>query len=211
MVLFSFKLQFSLFSLLIYSRIRGYFIKYSRIFHHVSADILLNIHGYASFSVLKTCFSGKHFENTEIRPNDSIFVFVEATLPENGGNLPVTITDYLDFETNGVTKTVVLSANGQDVDRRRGQVVDVDTRLVADKPYQIFDSLVVAEGATLTLDPGVTLYFHDGAKDEYLKGMVVSTWSPMCRGVWFGTDNLKLLGDAFKDFAEAKKKFYPND
>ena len=108
-------------------------------------------------------FSGKHFENTEIRPNDSIFVFVEATLPENGGNLPVTITDYLDFETNGVTKTVVLSANGQDVDRRRGQVVDVDTRLVADKPYQIFDSLVVAEGATLTLDPGVTLYFHDGA------------------------------------------------
>lgn len=54
-------------------------------------------------------------------------------------------------------------------------------------------------------------YFHDGAKDEYLKGMVVSTWSPMCRGVWFGTDNLKLLGDAFKDFAEAKKKFYPND
>ena len=30
-------------------RIRGYFIKYSRIFHHVSTDISLRIRGYASF------------------------------------------------------------------------------------------------------------------------------------------------------------------
>ena len=30
-------------------RIRGYLIKYPRIFHHVSMDISLRIHGYASF------------------------------------------------------------------------------------------------------------------------------------------------------------------
>ena len=30
-------------------------------FHYASADISLNIHGYASFCVLKTCFSGKYF------------------------------------------------------------------------------------------------------------------------------------------------------
>lgn len=118
-------------------------------------------------------FSAKNFVDTEIRPNDSIFVFVEATLPENGVNIPVTIEGHLDFVTNGVTSTVVLRADGQDVDRRRGQVIDADTHFTADKPYQIFDSLVVAEGATLTLDAGSTLYFHDGAALK-VKGRLVS-------------------------------------
>ena len=40
---------FSLFGLSNSLRIRGYFIKYSRIFHHVSMDISLRIRGYASF------------------------------------------------------------------------------------------------------------------------------------------------------------------
>ena len=42
-------LLFSLFGLPNSLRIRGYFIKYPRIFHHVSMDISLRIHGYASF------------------------------------------------------------------------------------------------------------------------------------------------------------------
>ena len=42
-------LLFFLFGLSDCLRIRGYFIKYPRIFHHVSMDISLRIHGYASF------------------------------------------------------------------------------------------------------------------------------------------------------------------
>lgn len=108
-------------------------------------------------------FMGKTFSNVEIRPNDSIFVFVEATLPPNGDIVPITIKDHLDFLTNGVTSTVVLSANGQDVDRRRGEVIAIDTQWKAGKPYQIYDSLVVAPGARLTIEEGATLYFHDNA------------------------------------------------
>ncbi len=33
-------------------------------------------------------FSGKSFDNVEIRANDSIIVVVETTLPANGGTLP---------------------------------------------------------------------------------------------------------------------------
>lgn len=108
-------------------------------------------------------FSGKEFHDVEIRPNDSIFVFVEATLPENSAPVLTDVTSHLDFTTNGVTNSVVLLARGQDVDRRRGYVVETDERWDATYPYQIFDSLVVAEDATLTIDPGVTLHFHDGA------------------------------------------------
>ena len=150
------------------------FIVYNRYDKVMSiSDISLRNGDLGIFRLNVDGFSSKRFSNTEIRPNDSIFVFVEATLPENGGNLPVAIVDHLDFVTNGVTRSVVLRADGQDVDRRRGQVITADTRFAAGKPYQIFDSLVVAEGATLTLDPGVTLYFHDGASLE-VKGRLIS-------------------------------------
>ncbi|MBQ4344688.1 MAG: hypothetical protein IJC40_02135 [Muribaculaceae bacterium] len=106
---------------------------------------------------------GVTFNNVEIRPNDSIFVFVEATLPQNGSALPVNLKRHIDFITNGVAQTVVLSIDGQDVERRTGIVIDRDTRWNANLPYQVFDSLIVAKGATLTLDAGVTLHFHDKA------------------------------------------------
>lgn len=120
-------------------------------------------------------FSGSTFHNVEIRPNDSIYVFVEATLPEQGGSsLPIEITDQLQVTTNGVTQTVVIAADGQDVDRRTGFVIDRDTHWTALLPYQIFDSLVVNPGVTLTLDPGVTLYFHDKA-EMLIRGTLISS------------------------------------
>lgn len=107
--------------------------------------------------------SGETFSNIEVRPNDSIFVFVEATLPVNDADMPVEVRRHLDFTVNGVVSTVVISVEGQDVRRLRGETLTADTRLDAARPYQIFDSLVVAEGATLTLAPGTRLHFHDKA------------------------------------------------
>ena len=54
-------LLFFLFGLSNSLRIRGYLIKYPRIFHHVSVDISLRIHGYAKFllclrGLLVVCF-----------------------------------------------------------------------------------------------------------------------------------------------------------
>lgn len=107
--------------------------------------------------------SGTSFNNVEIRPGDSIFVFVAATLPSNVSARPVKVEDNVMFVTNGVTSEVVLSAYGQDVKRYYGLVVDESQQWDADYPVQVFDSLVVAEGVTLTLAAGSHLYFHDGA------------------------------------------------
>lgn len=108
-------------------------------------------------------FSGSDFSNIEIRAKDSIYVFVEATLTENNADLPVVVNADIEFVTNGVTSKVVVDAVGQDVERLRAVTIDKDTHFTAAKPYQIFDSLVVAEGVTLTLDPGASLCFHDKA------------------------------------------------
>lgn len=135
--------------------------------------------------------SGTSFSDIEIRPNDSIFVFVAATLPEAGAPQPAETTQYLDFVTNGQTRSVVLQAFGQDVDRRRAMVVDTDTRLAAGLPYQIFDSLVVAPGATLTLEAGVKLHFHDSSVLK-VRGTLVTEGTPEAPVEMMGdrTDNV---------------------
>lgn len=106
--------------------------------------------------------SGETFENVEIRPNDSIFVFVEATLPETEGDTTHIEAD-INFNTNGVTNSVLLTATGVNVIRHRGTTITADTRFTAEKPYIVFDSLVVAPEATLTIEPGANIYFHDKA------------------------------------------------
>jgi hypothetical protein len=108
--------------------------------------------------------SGTEFSDVEIRANDSIYVMVEATLPANNRDVPVSVDAVIRFTTNGVTQQVVVNADGQDVERLHALTVSSDTRFSGTKPYQIFDSLVVAKDCTLTIPAGGTLYFHDGAQ-----------------------------------------------
>lgn len=108
--------------------------------------------------------SGREFNNVEIRPNDSIYVFVDACLDVQNSALPLTVEETIEFETNGKVQQVVITADGQDVERLHGHTIDVNTDWSDGMPRQIFDSLVVAEGAKLTIGPGMKLYFHSGAQ-----------------------------------------------
>lgn len=127
------------------------------------SDIHLEGDNAEAFHINVDGAAGDSFGGIEIRAKDSIFVMVEALLPEIGQNAPKDIDANLCFTVNGVRSTVVLNATGQDVHRLHAVTYDSDARLAAGRPYQIYDSLVVAEGATLTLDAGADLRFHDGA------------------------------------------------
>lgn len=108
--------------------------------------------------------SGRQFSNIEIRPNDSIFVFVEATLAENGKDTPVDVLAHIDFRVNGVTSSMPVKATGQDVVRLRGDVrFSGNAVMDSPKPYLINDSIVIEEGATLTLPAGARLLMHNDA------------------------------------------------
>ena len=101
----------------------------------------------------------------EIRAKDSIFIFVEATLPENNINKSVDILSHIEFLTNGVITKMPVKATGRDAVRLKGDVRYADdTRLSAEKPYHVYDSLVVEQGATLTIPEGTELYFLDDAR-----------------------------------------------
>ncbi len=129
--------------------------------------------------------SGHAFENVEIRANDSIFVFVECKIDENNDTRPFRVEGMMDFVTNGVTQTVTLEAYGQNVRRLRGVTLDSDAEFTDEMPYVVFDTLRVAEGATLTLKPGTRLLFHDKAMlqvDGRLLALGEEGWTVALRG-----------------------------
>ncbi len=124
------------------------------------SDVRLRDGSYFRINVDGT--SGSTFSNIEIRPNDSIYVFVEATLPRTAA-ATADITDYIDVTVNGVTQSVVVTAHALNVTRLNRATISENTTFTADLPYVISDTLRVAQGTTLTLAEGTTLYFHDKA------------------------------------------------
>lgn len=119
--------------------------------------------GDAHFQINVDGQSGTSFSNVEIRGEDSIYVFVECLLPETAQKEPYLMEDELEFVTNGNRQSVLLEAYGQNVKRLKGLKVSSDLTLTADLPYVISDSMVVEKGATLTVEPGAKLLFHDKA------------------------------------------------
>ena len=117
---------------------------------------------------------GDSFSNVEIRGNDSIYIFIEAKIDEMGQNEPTLVEDMLEFETNGVNQSVLLTAWGQDVIRLSGDTIARNRRFTADKPYLIYDTVFIGERATLTIDPGATLLFHDKAAMRCAGRMLVN-------------------------------------
>ncbi len=107
--------------------------------------------------------SGEEFSNVEVRGEDSIYVFVEARVDVNSSTTPFDVFDYLRFVTNGVEQTVVVRAAGQNANTVSNLHITENTTLSDPRPYRVMDSLVVEEGATLTIPAGKTIYFHDKA------------------------------------------------
>lgn len=100
----------------------------------------------------------------ERRKGDSLRIFVELTPEAYDRDEPVEVSARLIFTlANGMRQSVVLTAFSQNVNVMRNIHVMRDSILASGRPYLIYDSLTVAEGATLTLQAGAMLYFHSNA------------------------------------------------
>jgi hypothetical protein len=100
----------------------------------------------------------------EIRGNDSIVIFVQVYLNQVNSNTPFIVSDQLLFETNGNVQDVDLVAYAQDAVYLNNEVVGCSSgnlHWTADKPYLIFDSILIPKGCTLTIDPGTKVYSHN--------------------------------------------------
>lgn len=127
-------------------------------------SILLAGAGSTGFRINVDGRKGDSFSNIGILDQDSLFVFVEVTVDPNGKNQPLLIEDSVVFTVNGIRQSVLLEAYGQDVNLYKGGVsFTKDTTLAADRPYLVYDSLVVAQNVKLSIEEGATFYMHDKA------------------------------------------------
>ncbi|MBQ8867769.1 MAG: hypothetical protein IJ013_08635 [Bacteroidaceae bacterium] len=119
--------------------------------------------GATGFRVNVDGMSGTEFADVELRNGDSLFVFVEVTVDPRDEDNPFLLRDSLIFALqSGLYQQVQLEAYGQDMIVLRGQTFARDTILTGERPYVVYDSLVVDSGVTLRLTEGARLYFHSG-------------------------------------------------
>jgi hypothetical protein len=126
-------------------------------------DIILAGGGESSFRICLDGKKGNRFRAVSIPAGDSIKVTVDVTVNPSRDNQAILLQDSLLFSCNGRTKSVLLEACGQDVNYIKSGIIDEDTYFDADKPYFVYDSLVIAPKATLVIKEGTVIYMHDKA------------------------------------------------
>lgn len=103
----------------------------------------------------------------EILGKDSIIIFIQCYVDTTGRdtfNLPFIVADQVIFETNGNTQDVDLVAWGQNASYLSNQVLDCNTgnlHWTSQRPYVIYDSVLVAQGCTLTIDAGARIHSYN--------------------------------------------------
>jgi len=122
-----------------------------------------NVDGAFHINVDGAQNASNKFEDIEIRAHDSLYVFVAVNVGGNNANAPIIAENAIIFNVNGVNQNIRLQAFGKNVVILKGKRYNLTTILNAQKPYLIYDSLVVAPGKTLILNPGCKLYFHNNA------------------------------------------------
>ena len=115
--------------------------------------------------------SGQTFENVRIRANDSLFIFIKAYLPSNEADSVMFVADSLVFSNENNEQFVHLVAWSEDVILIDGEVLGTQT-LTADKPYVVFNSMMVDTGQVLTLNAGTRMYFHHKSR-LYVAGTLI--------------------------------------
>ncbi|MDO8952050.1 MAG: hypothetical protein Q7U86_05455 [Draconibacterium sp.] len=135
----------------------------------------LNINGVAATEDFDVDISG----------GDSIFIFVEVTIDPTGQNNPMVYHDSIVFNLNGNKQDVDLIAFGQDFHLYNGEVLKTQ-QWKNDKPYLIYNSVLVDSLETLSVDAGCRIHFHNGSS-MFVKGTLKAT----------GTfeEPVKFLGD----------------
>lgn len=132
------------------------------------STILLSGNSKSPFRLNINGVSGNRLDNLQIPAKDSIFIFVEVTVDPTGENLPMVIHDSIVFNWNGNSEDVDLVAYGQDVYLYNGEVLK-SQKWKNDKPYLIYNSVLVDSKEVLEVEQGCRIHFHKGSS-LFVKG-----------------------------------------
>jgi len=120
-----------------------------------SSSYRMNVDGISAQSVT----------DLEIAGNDSIFIFVKATLDPTNVATPFVVADSITFMLNQTVQRVSLVAWGRNAWFHRQENLEGAHTWDSLKAHVIYGFCRVDTGASLTIMPGTRVYFH---KDSYL-------------------------------------------
>jgi hypothetical protein len=106
---------------------------------------------------------GPIVSGTELRNNDSIYVFATVTIDPNADNLPFVIRDSIEIIYNGNRRIVQLEAYGQNAHFLRGRIIKTNETWNNDLPYVILGGILVDTNAVLTINKGTRIHMHADA------------------------------------------------
>ena len=120
--------------------------------------------GASGFRINVDGHSGASLTDIEILKEDSLFIFADIIGNPKNEDSPILVRDSLIFHLeSGKEQQIILEAIGQDVVILKAKTIDSNTAFSANRPYLIYDSLIVAPNVTLTIPEGTTLCFHNRA------------------------------------------------
>lgn len=131
------------------------------------SDITLMGGAESAYRLAVDGFNGTQFEDVEIGPEDSLWVFIEVTIDPNNVSSPLIEEDSIRFVTNGNVEYVNLVAWGRDACFHGGlgvlTVLECDEVWNPDKPHVLYGIVAVDEECSLTINAGTQVYCHSGS------------------------------------------------
>jgi hypothetical protein len=138
------------------------------------SSIFLNSGNQSAFRMNVDGTPGIEVNNIEIAPNDSLFVFIRATIDPLDQSNPFVVEDDIIFNTNGNEQSVKLVAWGQDAvyilanryipgfPRFKIVADSLETTVwTADKPYVVYGYALIDSYGELIIEEGARIHFHD--------------------------------------------------
>ena len=116
----------------------------------------------SNFSIIIDGRTGPTASNIEIQAKDSAYIMVKVNIDPTQKDAPLLILDSIIFRFNDNVQNVKLAAWGQDVHLLKDSVIKTQT-WTNDKPYLIYEGVLIDSSAILTIEQGTTIYFHNNA------------------------------------------------
>jgi len=174
------------------------------------SSIRLNGGQASTFRINVDGSPGPTHSDIEIAAEDSMFIFIEATIDPSNVNNPFVITDYIEFVTNGNRQDVDLVAWGQnaiyftptsfnqnlpDFTCLNGPCSDsvppVNVTWTNEKPYVIYGFIAIDSLDQLTIEAGARIYFHQDGGMWVYRGGTLKVMGTEAEPVTFQGDRLE--------------------
>jgi hypothetical protein len=146
-----------------------------------SSDFSINING----------LNATEAQNIRIKGNDSIYVFIRASINPNNQEKPFIVEDSIIFNFNGNNLKIPLIAYGQNAVYLNNTEINTQTTFTKAKPYIIYNQLKINKNATLNIAAGARIYFHKNAK--LLVHGTLSADGTLQDSITFASDRLERI------------------